>query len=114
MKKLFLTFVAVTMVVVTISSCDILKPDDPGLLVSLTVDEDPSLPSIFVNGTQLHSETFGNPNDPMIVMLHGGPGSDYRSLLNCSTFSADGFFVVFYDQRGSGLSRRHNKDVYTT
>jgi proline iminopeptidase len=87
--------------------------DEPGLLVPLTVDEDPTLPSISVNGTRLHAETVGNPTDPMIVVLHGGPGGDYRSLLNCAKFSEDGFFVVFYDQRGSGLSRRHNKEVYT-
>jgi proline iminopeptidase len=48
----------------------------------------------------------------MIVVLHGGPGGDYRSLLNCSGFAADGYFVVFYDQRGSGLSRRHPKESY--
>jgi proline iminopeptidase len=114
MKNLFLVFVAAAIAVVAFSSCDILDPQDPGLLVPLTVDEDPLLPSISVNGTQLHSETFGNPNNPMIVVLHGGPGGDYRSLLNCSRFSADGFFVVFYDQRGSGLSRRQNKGVYTS
>jgi proline iminopeptidase len=114
MKNLFIVFVAGAIAAVTFSSCDTLGMDDPGLLVPLTVDEDASLPSISVNGTQLHSETFGNPNDPMILVLHGGPGGDYRSLLNCSRFSADGFFVVFYDQRGSGLSRRHNKEVYTS
>ena len=113
MKNLSLVFVAAALAAVTFSSCDILEPGDPGLLVPLTVDEDSSLPSIFVNGTRLHSETFGNPNDPIILVLHGGPGSDYRSMLNCNRFSADGFFVVFYDQRGSGLSRRHNKEVYT-
>jgi proline iminopeptidase len=50
----------------------------------------------------------------MIIVLHGGPGGDYRSLLNIQRFSADGFFVVFYDQRGSGLSRRHDRETYTT
>lgn len=113
MKTLFVMFVAAAMAAVTFSSCDILEPNDPGLLVPLTVDEDSSLPSIVVNGTRLHSETFGNLGDPMIVVLHGGPGGDYRSMLNCSKFSADGFFVVFFDQRGSGLSRRHNKDAYS-
>jgi len=113
MKNLLLVFVAAAMAAITFSSCEILEPNDPGLLVPLTVDQDPSLPSIAVNGTQLHSETFGNPNDPMIVVLHGGPGGDYRSMLNCSKFSADSFLVVFYDQRGSGLSRRHNKEIYT-
>jgi proline iminopeptidase len=95
-------------------SCKPLDPNDPGVLVPRTVNEDASLPSIFVNGTQLHAETSGNPADPMIVVLHGGPGGDYRSLLNLSRFSADGFFVVFYDQRGSGLSKRHPKEIYTT
>jgi proline iminopeptidase len=113
MKNLLLVFVAAAMAAIMFSSCEILEPNDPGLLVPLTVDQDPSLPSIAVNGTQLHSETFGNPNDPMIVVLHGGPGGDYRSMLNCSRFSADGFYVVFYDQRGSGLSRRQNKEIYT-
>jgi proline iminopeptidase len=49
----------------------------------------------------------------MIVVLHGGPGGDYRSLLHCSQLAGDGYFVVFYDQRGSGLSRRHEKGIYT-
>jgi proline iminopeptidase len=59
-----------------------LKTTDPGNLVPRTVDQDPSLPSIIVNGTQLHTEAFGNPADPMVVFLHGGPGSDYRNALN--------------------------------
>jgi len=89
-----------------------LSLDEPGALVPKTVDKDPSLPSIPVAGTQFHAETFGNPNDPIIVVLHGGPGSDYRYLLNCKAFADEGYFVVFYDQRGSGLSKRHNKSDY--
>ena len=114
MKKLFALFLVAALAAITLASCDILEPTEPGLLVPLTVDEDPSLPSISVNGTRLHSEAFGNPNDPMIVAIHGGPGGDYRGMLNCSRFSADGFYVVFYDQRGSGLSRRHDREVYST
>jgi len=112
MKTLFLTLFAAAAVM--FSSCDTHEPNEPGLLVPLTVDEDGNLPSIFVNGTQLHAETFGNPNNPMIVVLHGGPGGDYRSNLNCSKLSADSFFVVFYDQRSSGLSKRHNASTITT
>jgi proline iminopeptidase len=104
---------AAAMLAVALSSCDTLEPGEAGNLVPPTVDEDPSLPAIDVNGTRLHAETFGNPADPMIVVLHGGPGGDYRSLLRCSRFSDDGFFVVFYDQRGSGLSRRHNREIYS-
>ena len=89
-----------------------LKTTDPGNLVPRTVDQDPSLPSIIVNGTQLHTEAFGNPADPMVVFLHGGPGSDYRNALNVKSL-ADHYYVVFYDQRGSGLSKRHPKNSYS-
>lgn len=85
----------------------------PGKLVPKTVDKDPSLPSIIVNSTMLHSEAYGNPDSAMIVMLHGGPGGDYRSLLAAKQLANDGYYVVFYDQRGSGLSKRHNKGSYT-
>ncbi len=99
------------MIVVMATGC---KKDEmeEGKLVPLTVTDDPSLPYIEVNGTKLHAETFGSPSDPMIVVLHGGPGIDYRYMLNCQEFANDGFYVVFFDQRGTGLSQRHNKDVY--
>ena len=86
---------------------------EPGNLVPKTVTEDPALPAISVNGTKLHSETFGNPDSPMVVVLHGGPGTDYRSMLNCKGLADDGYFVVFYDQRGCGLSQRHDKNTYS-
>ena len=85
----------------------------PGNLVPKTVDEDSSLPSIIVNGAQLHSEAFGSPINPMIVVLHGGPGADYRHLLNCKEFANQGYYVVFYDQRGAGLSQRFPYSTYT-
>lgn len=114
MKKNLIVWLALVAGVVIMSSCETHDLAEPGRLVPLTVDEDPSLPSIVVNNTMLHAETFGNPDDPMIVALHGGPGGDYRGILNCQDFVYDGFFVVFYDQRGSGLSQRHSKDVFTT
>lgn len=86
---------------------------EPGNLVPKTVDQDPSLPSITVNGTQLHAETFGNPTDPMVIYLHGGPGADYRSGLNLQSLAANRYFVVLFDQRGSGLSKRHAYDSYS-
>lgn len=99
--------------VVILCSCETYELSEPALLVPLTVTENPSLPSIDVNGTSLHSETFGNPDDPIVVAIHGGPGADYRSILNCRNFADDGYYVVFYDQRGSGLSERHDANVYT-
>lgn len=86
---------------------------EPGNLVPKTVDQDPGLPSIHVNGVKFHAEAFGNPSDPMIVVLHGGPGGDYRNLLNCKEFASHGFRVVFYDQRGAGLSQRFPYASYT-
>ena len=90
-----------------------LNPSQPGNLVPLTVDQDPSLPGISANGTLLHAEAFGQPDSALLVVIHGGPGSDYRYLLNCKEFAGEGFRVVFYDQRGSGLSKRHPKDSYS-
>ncbi len=97
-----------------LSSCgDTHELSDEGLLVPLTVMEDASIPSIEINGVRLHSETFGNPSDPMIVVLHGGPGADYRSQLNFKQLVEDDYFIVFYDQRGSGLSERLGKEAYS-
>lgn len=87
--------------------------DEPGNLVPKTVTEDLNLPSIAVNGTVLHSESYGNPNHPMVLFLHGGPGADYRNALQIKQLADDGYFVVFYDQRGSGLSKRHDKSTYS-
>ncbi len=87
--------------------------NEPGNLVPKTVDQNPSLPSITVNGAMLHSEAFGNPDSTMIVCLHGGPGGDYRYLLNCKDLANHGYRVVFYDQIGSGLSQRFPKKSYT-
>lgn len=92
-------------------SCGI-EMTGPGNLVPLTVAEDPALPSAFINGTHLHTEAFGNPDDPLLVVVHGGPGGDYRSLLGAKAFSNHGFYVVFYDQRGSGLSKREPESQY--
>jgi len=74
-------------------------------LVAATVVDDASLPQIEINGVRLHAETYGDPSNPVIIVLHGGPGGDYRSLLSSKSL-ADTNFVVFYDQRGAGLSER--------
>jgi proline iminopeptidase len=90
-----------------------LDPGGPGSLVPKTVDEDPSLSSIEVSDTKLHAEAFGDPAAPMIMMLHGGPGNDYRQLLPMQALADDGYYVVLWDQRGAGLSRRHDGASYT-
>lgn len=73
--------------------------------VAKTVAEDPSLPHITINGVTFHAQTFGDPAHPVVIVVHGGPGGDYRSLLTLQALS-DRYFVVFFDQRGAGLSTR--------
>ncbi len=112
MKNLLLSIMTLAITIAIMSSCEKHEFEEPGSLVPLTVIEDPGIPSINVNNTMLHSETFGDPSNPMIIAIHGGPGGDYRSILNCQEFANDGYYVVFYDQRGSGLSQRFDADIY--
>lgn len=70
-----------------------------------TVAEDPSLLSITVNSKVFHAEAFGDPAKPAVIIVHGGPGWDYRGLLPLKGLS-DEYYVVFYDQQGTGLSPR--------
>src|SRR4051794_27517273 len=90
-----------------------LDPGDPGNLVPKTVVEDPTLPRLEVNGALFHTESFGNRNAPTVMVLHGGPGADYRDLLPLRALADDGYRVVFWDQRGAGLSQRFDADSYT-
>jgi proline iminopeptidase len=73
--------------------------------VPATVVDDPTLPQVTIDGVTFHAETFGSPDNPTVVVVHGGPGGDYGYLLNLHAL-ADDYFVVFYDQRGAGLSPR--------
>lgn len=113
MKRLWRMPLGAGIFTLLLSCGELLKPDTPGLLVPKTADQDATIPSIAVNHTLLHAEAFGNPNDPMLLILHGGPGGDYRSLLYCKDLATEGYYVVFYDQRGSGLSKRHSHLEYS-
>lgn len=88
--------------------------NQPGNLVPKTAEEDPAVPSAMINGARLHTEASGQPDSTIVVFLHGGPGGDYRSLINGKQLAAHGYRVVFYDQRGSGLSQRFPKKSYTS
>lgn len=107
-------FMAMAVSVLFFTACEKqLRINDEGNLVAKTVDQDISLPSISVNNAKFHAEAFGPIDSPMIVVLHGGPGADYRYLLRCKAFATQGYRVVFYDQRGAGLSQRFPKSIYT-
>ena len=127
-QSIILLFLGLTL----FASCEINDFAEPGLLVPKTVDEDPKLPRIHVSGSDLHGETFGLINKPIMVFLHGGPGSDYRAMVsqkggtNASKYPfervsqneglsqlQDDYFCVFYDQKGAGLSPRFHKGEIT-
>ncbi len=111
MKNVLLSFLS--LLILGCSACEERqKLSDEGVLVPLTVMEDPLLPFIIVNNVKLHAEAFGNPDDPIVVVIHGGPGVDYRGQLNFKELVSDSLYVVFYDQMGSGLSQRLGKDHY--
>lgn len=73
--------------------------------VPITVSDDPTIPHVTINDATFHTQTFGDPSNPVVIVVHGGPGWDYKSLLPLKELSDD-FYVVFYDQRGTGLSPR--------
>ncbi len=99
------------MLALTVPLCGCLSAGDPGNLVPKTVTEDPSVPAIEIAGGRFHAEAFGDPDAPVIMVLHGGPGSDYRGLLPLKALVDDGYRVVFWDQRGAGLSPRYDADA---
>ncbi|MCI5038365.1 MAG: alpha/beta hydrolase [Donghicola eburneus] len=75
-------------------------------VVAPLVTVDATLPSANIGGVQLHLRQVDGPaGAPTIIVLHGGPGGDFRSLLALSALSKT-YNVVFYDQRGAGLSER--------
>ncbi len=113
MKNVF-KILSVIIILFTIVSCEEYEMIEPGNLVPLTVVDDTSIPSITVNSVKLHSEAFGNPDGTIVVCIHGGPGSDYRYMLNAKDLANYGYRVVFYDQRGSGLSQRLPESIYAS
>lgn len=71
----------------------------------LTAAHDAQVPSITLRGYRFHAQTFGDPGKQPLIVVHGGPGADFRYLLGLQAL-ADDYYVVFYDQRGTGLSPR--------
>jgi proline iminopeptidase len=75
------------------------------LCVPRTTEFDPALSAIRIGGYAFHAETFGDATLPPLIVVHGGPGADYAYLLSLAAL-ADSYHVLFYDQRGTGLSPR--------
>lgn len=73
--------------------------------VAQTVAQDSTIQHITIDGVTFHAETHGSDTNRTTIVIHGGPGQDYRYLLPLKAL-ADEFHLVFYDQRGTGLSPR--------
>ncbi len=89
--------------IVGISSC---------VEVQKTTQFDNSLPYTEIDGYKFHTEIFGNKKLEPIIVVHGGPGADYEYLKSLKGLSQD-YRVIFYDQRGNGLSPRVDKEHLT-
>jgi len=101
MKKTLISLSVVAAMPILFYAFTVLVP----LTFIQTVDENDDLPSITLNGYKFHAETMGDEGNPVIVVLHGGPGGDYRNLLPVAPLARD-YLLVFYDQRMTGLSSR--------
>ena len=121
-KKLPAIFWFVAQLFIVITGCNkLLDPSEPGNLVPMTVDEgndEHADHAVALNGSIFHIETYGDTSNPVIIFLHGGPGGDFRSSLRLkeryNDYSlTDEYYLVYWDQRGCGLSQRHNDDVLT-
>ncbi len=77
-----------------------------------TVDKHEEATGTEINGYFFHTQTYGDSSKPEVIVLHGGPGYDFRYLLSFRAM-ADDYHVIFYDQRGSGLSPRVHPDALT-
>jgi len=90
------------------TGCELANPDDVGNLVPPTCDQDPLLPqteiSVAGHSRSIHIETFGDTSLPVLFVLHGS-ASDYRAYLPLHILS-EKYYMVFWDQRGCGLSER--------
>lgn len=80
--------------------------NDPQTTIPATIDLDKSLTTLEISGRHYHGEVYGKPGHPVVVIVHGGPGADYRALLTLKQLTESNFFVIFYDQMGTGLSPR--------
>ena len=102
-----------------VAGCELHDLAQPGNLVPKTVDDDPGLPALTLSSTKLYYQTYGDPRNKPVIVLHGGPGNDFRYQLSLmqrvNVYSlTDDYFFIFYDQRGAGQSRRHGKDELNT
>lgn len=60
-----------------------------------------------IRGTELFVRDVGPKDAPVLLVIHGGPGGNHRSLRPLQALTPD-YRVVLFDQRGTGKSERLN------
>jgi len=83
------------------------------------VAEKPLLPHgemVHANGVELWNETFGDKNNPAVLLIMGGGGQGILWPTEfCQKLADEGFYVIRYDHRDAGLSTAidFEKNPYT-
>ena len=80
--------------------------------VPSTVENDASLEFAELGNYRFHVRTFGDKQLPPVIVVHGGPGGDSKYLNPLQDLSRN-HHLIFYDQRGTGLSPRVDKKSLT-
>lgn len=84
----------------------------PWIHVPRTIQFDATLPHTEIKGYKFHTEIFGKPESTPVIVVHGGPGQGYEYMKSLRDLSKD-YRVIFYDQKGAGLSPRVDKKYLT-
>lgn len=70
------------------------------------IDDEHTIQSGYLDvgdGHKIYYQEWGNPDAPLSVNLHGGPGSQSKQKHKLA-FDAEKHHILFFDQRGCGLS----------
>lgn len=80
--------------------------------VAPTVAHDESLSFIELDGYKFHVNEVGERHLLPLIVVHGGPGGDSKYLYPIAALAKQNH-VIFYDQRGTGLSPRVAQETLT-
>lgn len=63
-------------------------------------------PAACLSAQSIYSKAFGQPGNPALIFIHGGPGSSSMAfeLTTAQRLADSGFYVIAYDRRGEGRS----------
>ncbi|MFW5659016.1 MAG: alpha/beta fold hydrolase [Bacteroidota bacterium] len=83
-----------------------------GYYMYKTVWMNPTLPRMTVNEAELFVLPRGDSANPPVLVVHDGPGWDLHHMEALNALQ-DSFYLVYYDQRGTGISDRVTADQLT-